>query len=117
MKCLVPSGAVEVEKFWDQTTRCARSFVGADTSCACRYLTFLVSDADFDLAPKDDVARQVCSFFQDIIQVVELSEIVKTAKEYGGVRASEVLFKGTGFVAACEYWLRFAKYVSSLVVN
>ncbi|KAG8988816.1 hypothetical protein FRB93_003969 [Tulasnella sp. JGI-2019a] len=88
MKCLMVSNAVEEGTLWEQSTKCARSYVNSQEAA---------KSTETDIA----TAKEVCAFFD---------ELVKAAEDL----RSPSLLSGPGFILACDYWIRFAKYLKDL---
>lgn len=53
------------------------------------------------------MATLVCEFFEELTEFFEREPQVKRNNT-----AAEALFQGSAFLSACDYWMRYAKYVS-----
>ncbi|KAG8885856.1 hypothetical protein FRB98_001569 [Tulasnella sp. 332] len=94
MECLIVSRALDESTLWEQSTKCAKSYVNSQG---------VAKSTENDVA----AAREICSFFD---------RLVKTAEGLHDSSKAQCasLLLGSGFVLACEYWMRFAKYLKDL---
>lgn len=120
MKCLIVCNMLDPATFWNQATKCAKVFAkdveAKDDPGSILRRAYSTHVADILRPTASDVAnaKQISGFFDTLVQVAKDTPNVKEPSK----STASTMLRGSGFAAACEYWTRFARFVSwHLVVH